>query len=147
MATTGRRPIAHPLTGWSAAERVSVAFRCLWWALGEFGDGTILFVPAGGGRMVAVHENVLHASDVNLNLRPTRRRTVDTVCGAGARKAKPLIVHTDAAQALVPIWPPPAQLHGMVRCEDCVAATGKKRPHKMYVGLSFTTDDPIGVSA
>lgn len=139
MATVDRRPLVNPLAQRAVASRIATAFRHLWWAVGTLSDGTVLYVPAGGQHMVAVLDGVAHATTVSL--RPTRRRTVDTACGI-EHKAKPLIVHTELDQALVPIWPPPARLPGAARCEDCVAATGKKRPDAMYVGLSFTTEEP-----
>ena len=117
--------------------RISVAFRRIWWALGTLPDGTVLYVPGGGDRMVSTLDGWSHATDVSL--RPSRRRTVDTVCGL--RRAKPLIVHTDNDQALVPIWPPPARFADLTRCDDCVAFTGKKRPDRMYQGLSIVDPD------
>lgn len=110
----------------------------LFWALGELTDGRVVYVPVSG-LMVAEHDRILHATKVQL--RPSRRRTVDTLCGI-PQKARLLLADlVDRDGVVVPVWAPPFRFAGMDRCVDCELRTGGRvRPHRMYLGLTVSDD-------
>lgn len=110
-------------------------------------DGVEVYVPAVGClHLVAVDDgHVLHAAPIRLT--PTRRKTVDTVCGLEQSARPMLVVEDDDARALVPAWPPPKEILGHRRCGDCVAFTGEKRPHPMWLSLSIDQTEQLDDTA